>query len=159
MDSPKILQWEQFCPRARSAFELVNARPWWRLWCGMADRPRHAAGIRPRASGVKDGEKVVGLIHIGPARPTPPDRLRPDIAAKTTFLRMILRAFSILRRPLRPRIPGVGRWGRLTLLLFAALQTGAFWAIRNLAPETLSRLVYAVPGAGLVPEPASSCFR
>lgn len=50
---------------------------------------------------------------------------------------MILRAlFLAFGDLLRPRILGVVALGvGLTLLLFAALQAGAFWAIRNLAPR------------------------
>ncbi len=61
---------------------------------------------------------------------------------------MILRAlFLAFGDLLRPRILGAVALGvGLTLLLFAALQAGAFWAIRNLAPETLS-----LPWLGAVP--------
>lgn len=61
---------------------------------------------------------------------------------------MILRAlFLAWGDLLRPRIFGVVMLGiGLTLLLFVALQAGAFWAIRNFAPETLS-----LPWIGAVP--------
>ena len=61
---------------------------------------------------------------------------------------MILRAlFLAFGDLLRPRILGAVALGvGLTLLLFAALQAGAFWTIRNLAPETLS-----LPWLGAVP--------
>ena len=61
---------------------------------------------------------------------------------------MILRAlFLAWGDLLRPRIFGVVALGiGLTILLFVALQAGAFWAIRNFAPETLS-----LPWIGAVP--------
>ncbi len=66
--------------------ELVNAAlaaGYGAAWLtGPATQPEFARAHL----GVKDGEKVVGLIHIGQRGPTPPDRPRPDIAAKTTFL-------------------------------------------------------------------------
>ncbi|SIQ31187.1 Uncharacterized protein involved in cysteine biosynthesis [Paracoccus thiocyanatus] len=61
-----------------------------------------------------------------------------------TALRALLLAWGDL---LRPRILGVVLLGvALTLLLFVALQAGAFWAIRALAPERLS-----LPWIGAVP--------
>ena len=61
---------------------------------------------------------------------------------------MILRAlFLAWGDLLRPRIFGVVALGvGLTLLLFVMLQAGAFWAIRNFAPETLT-----LPWLGAVP--------
>ena len=61
---------------------------------------------------------------------------------------MILRAlFLAWGDLLRPRIFGVVALGiGLTILLFVALQAGAFWAIGNFAPETLS-----LPWIGAVP--------
>lgn len=62
-------------------------------------------------------------------------------------LRALLLAWGDL---LHPRILGVVALGvGLTLLLFVALQAAAFWAIRLLAPETLSLpWIGAVPLAG-----------
>lgn len=61
---------------------------------------------------------------------------------------MILRAlFLAWGDLLRPRIFGVVALGvGLTLLLFVALQAGTFWAVRSLAPETLT-----LPWIGAVP--------
>ncbi|MFO1140462.1 MAG: nitroreductase family protein [Paracoccus sp. (in: a-proteobacteria)] len=86
VDSPKIPQWEQFLSSGAVCLELVNAAlaaGYGAAWLtGPATQPEFARAHL----GVKDGEKVVGLIHIGRRGPTPPDRPRPDIAAKTTFL-------------------------------------------------------------------------
>ena len=86
VDSPKIPQWEQFLASGAVCLELVNAAlaaGYGAAWLtGPATQPEFARAHL----GVKDGEKVVGLIHIGRRGPTPPDRPRPDIAAKTTFL-------------------------------------------------------------------------
>lgn len=85
VDSPKIPQWEHPSSGA-VCLELVNAAlaaGYGAAWLtGPATQPEFARAHL----GVKDGEKVVGLIHIGRRGPTPPDRPRPDIAAKTTFL-------------------------------------------------------------------------
>lgn len=59
-------------------------------------------------------------------------------------IRALLLAWGDL---LRPRIFGVVALGvTLTLVLFVALQAGAFWAIRAFAPETLT-----LPWIGTVP--------
>ncbi len=49
---------------------------------GPAAEPEFA---RPHL-GIGEGERIVGLVHIGQRGPTPPERPRPDVAAKTTFL-------------------------------------------------------------------------
>lgn len=41
---------------------------------------------RPDLFGAKDGERVAGIIHIGTQTATPPERPRPDVAAKTTWV-------------------------------------------------------------------------
>ena len=86
VDSPKIPEWEQFLSAGAVCLGLVNAAlaaGYGAAWLsGPATQPEFAQahlGTTPR-------ERVVGLIHIGQRGTTPPDRPRPDIAAKTVFL-------------------------------------------------------------------------
>lgn len=85
-DSPKIPQWEQFLSAGAVCLELVNAAlaaGYGAAWLtGPAAQPEFAQ----MHLGVAASERVVGLVHIGRRGNTPPDRPRPDIAAKTTFL-------------------------------------------------------------------------
>ena len=86
VDSPKIPQWEQFLSSGAVCLELVNAAlaaGYGAAWLtGPATQPAFAQA----QLGIHEGEQVVGLIHLGQRGATPPDRPRPDIAAKTTFL-------------------------------------------------------------------------
>ena len=86
VDSPKVPQWEQFLSAGAVCLELVNAAlaaGYGAAWLtGPATQPAFAQA----QLGVQDGEQVVGLIHIGQRGATPPDRPRPDIASKTSFL-------------------------------------------------------------------------
>lgn len=87
VDSPKIPRWEQFLSAGAVCLELVNAAlaaGYGAAWLtGLAAQAEFAQAHL----GVSPDERVVGLIHIGQRGNTPPDRPRPDIAAKTTFLK------------------------------------------------------------------------
>ena len=86
VDSPKIPQWEQFLSAGAVCLELVNAALAAGYGAAWLTGPAAQPGFAQAQLGVQDGEQVVGLIHIGQRGATPPDRPRPDIAAKTTFL-------------------------------------------------------------------------
>jgi len=86
VDSPKIPQWEQFLSAGAVCLELLNAAlaaGFGAAWLtGPAAQPEFAEAHL----GIGEGERITGLIHIGQRGATPPDRPRPDVAAKTTFL-------------------------------------------------------------------------
>ncbi|WP_199260053.1 nitroreductase family protein [Paracoccus binzhouensis] len=86
VESPKIPEWEQFLSAGAVCLELLNAAlaaGYGAAWLtGPAAQPDFARAHL----GIGAGERVVGLIHIGRRGATPPDRPRPDVAAKTTFL-------------------------------------------------------------------------
>ena len=85
--SDKVPEWEQFLSAGAVCLGLVNAAlasGYGASWLtGVAADPAFAHAHL----GLTEGERIAGLIHIG-ARPAaaPPDRPRPDIAAKTTVL-------------------------------------------------------------------------
>lgn len=86
VDSPKVPEWEQFLSSGAVCLELVNAAlaaGYGAAWLtGPAAQPEFARAHL----GVTGDERVVGLIHIGQRGAAPPERPRPDIAAKTVFL-------------------------------------------------------------------------
>ncbi|MFV0386734.1 nitroreductase [Paracoccus sp. (in: a-proteobacteria)] len=85
--SDKIPEWEQILSAGAVCLGLVNAAlasGWGAAWLtGFAalnpDFGRAHLGVQP-------DERVAGLIHIGSRGATPPERPRPDIAAKTSWL-------------------------------------------------------------------------
>lgn len=84
--SPKIPEWEQFLSAGAVCLELLNAAlaaGWGAAWLtGYPAQPAFAGAHL----GLTEGERIVGLVHIGQRGSTPPDRPRPDVAAKTVFL-------------------------------------------------------------------------
>lgn len=86
VDSPKVPEWEQFLSAGAVCLELVNTA----LAAGFGAAWLTGPATQPAFSGphlgVGQAEKVVGLIHIGQRGDAPPDRPRPDLAAKTVFL-------------------------------------------------------------------------
>lgn len=84
--SDKIPEWEQVLSSGAVCVSLVNAAlaaGYGAAWLtGPACRPEFAQAHL----GVQPGEQVVGLIHIGQRGATPPERPRPVIADKITFL-------------------------------------------------------------------------
>lgn len=85
--SEKIPDWEQFLSAGAVCLGLVNAAlasGWGAAWLtGFASMNQ---GFAQTHLGLTPAERVVGLIHIGTRGETPPERPRPDIAAKTSYL-------------------------------------------------------------------------
>lgn len=84
--SDKVPEWEQRLSAGALCLGLVNAAlasGWGAAWLSG---PMTAGDFAQRHLGLAAGESLVGLVHIGTAQATPPDRPRPDIAAKTTVL-------------------------------------------------------------------------
>lgn len=85
--SEKIPEWEQVLSSGAVCLGLVNAAlasGWGAAWLtGFAAMNQTFAQTH---MGLTAGERIVGLIHIGTRGETPPERPRPDIAAKTTYL-------------------------------------------------------------------------
>ncbi|MFT4014257.1 MAG: nitroreductase [Paracoccus sp. (in: a-proteobacteria)] len=86
VESPKIPEWEQFLSSGAVCLGLVNAAlalgygaAWLTGPAAQADFARAHLDLAPH-------ERIVGLVHIGQRGATPPERPRPDIAAKTRFL-------------------------------------------------------------------------
>ncbi|RDW13943.1 nitroreductase family protein [Paracoccus thiocyanatus] len=86
VESAKVPRWEQFLSAGAVCLGLVNAAlaaGYGAAWLtGPAAEPDFAGAHL----GVGPDERVVGLVHIGQRGPTPPDRPRPDVAARTSFL-------------------------------------------------------------------------
>lgn len=83
---PKIPEWEQELSAGAVCMNLVTAATamgfgasWLTGW--QSYDPRFLALL-----GVKDGERVAGLIHIGTPKETPADRPRPALADIVTAL-------------------------------------------------------------------------
>ena len=86
VDSPKVPQWEQVLSAGALCLGLVNAAlasGWGAAWLtghAALDQEFGRAHL-----GLSASERVAGLIHIGTRGDTPPERPRPDIAAKTEW--------------------------------------------------------------------------
>ena len=76
--SPKLRSRLMFSANTRNVVPLTLAAS----STGPAAQPEFARAHL----GVTGDERVVGLIHIGQRGAAPPERPRPDIAAKTVFL-------------------------------------------------------------------------
>lgn len=87
VESAKIPQWEQVLSAGAVCLGLVNAAlasGWGAAWLtGFAAINESFAR---RHLGLEDGERLAGLVHIGTRSQTPPERPRPDISAKTSWL-------------------------------------------------------------------------
>ncbi|MDT1062911.1 nitroreductase [Paracoccus sp. CPCC 101403] len=86
VDSPKIPQWEQFLSAGAVCLELLNAALAAGYGAAWLTGPATAPEFAQAHLGIAEGERIVGLIHIGQRGTAPSDRPRPDIAAKTVFL-------------------------------------------------------------------------
>ncbi len=86
VESPKVPEWEQFLSAGAVCLELVNAALAAGFGAAWLTGPAAQPGFATAHLGLTAGEKLVGLIHIGRRGNTPPDRPRPDVAAKTVFL-------------------------------------------------------------------------
>lgn len=85
--SAKIPAWEQILSAGAVCLGLVNAAlaaGWGAAW--LTGFAALNDGFARAHLGLQDGERIAGLIHIGTRGETPPERPRPDIAAKTSFL-------------------------------------------------------------------------
>lgn len=86
VDSPKIPRWEQELSAGAVCLSLLNAAlaaGWGAAWLSG---PATDAEFSAAHLGVGEGERVVGMIHIGSRTGDVPDRPRPDVPAKTVFL-------------------------------------------------------------------------
>lgn len=86
-ESAKVPRFEQVLSAGAACLNLVNAalaQGWGAVWLTtwMADDREFAT----QAFGLQGDEFIAGLIHIGTATGTPPDRKRPDIDAITRWL-------------------------------------------------------------------------
>ncbi|MBB1492443.1 MULTISPECIES: nitroreductase family protein [unclassified Paracoccus (in: a-proteobacteria)] len=85
-DSPKVPQWEQEMSAGAVCLSLLNAAlaaGWGAAWLsGPATDPDFARSYL----GIGRNERIVGLVHIGSRTGDVPDRPRPDVAARTSFL-------------------------------------------------------------------------
>ncbi|MDN3710912.1 nitroreductase family protein [Paracoccus cavernae] len=86
VESPKIPEWEQFLSAGAVCLSLVNAAlaaGYGAAWLtGPASHPDFAT----RHFDLAPQERIAGLVHIGQRGETPPERPRPDLAAKVSFL-------------------------------------------------------------------------
>lgn len=86
VDSPKVPEWEQVLSAGAVCLGLVNAAlasGWGAAW--LTGWAALDPGFGRAHLGLAPQERVAGLIHIGTRGATPPERPRPDIAAKTTW--------------------------------------------------------------------------
>ncbi|MBK4217061.1 nitroreductase [Paracoccus caeni] len=87
VESPKVPQWEQFLSAGAVCLGLVNAAlasGWGAAWLtGLValDQDFGRAHL-----GLGAEERIVGMVHIGSRGDTPPERPRPDVTARTTWL-------------------------------------------------------------------------
>lgn len=85
--SDKIPEWEQFLSAGAVCLSLVNAAlasGWGASWItGFAALNE---GFGKAHLGLRAGERIIGFVHIGTRDTTPPERPRPDIKAKTSYL-------------------------------------------------------------------------
>lgn len=87
VDSPKIPEWEQILSAGNVCLQLVNAALAAGFGAAWLTGPASQRAFAEPNLGISAQERIVGLIHIGQRGDNaPPDRPRPDIAAKTTFL-------------------------------------------------------------------------
>ena len=86
VNSAKIPLWEQEMSAAAVCLSLLNAAlgaGWGAAWLSG---PATDAAFSTAHLGVREGERVVGMIHIGSRTGEVPDRPRPDVPSKTVFL-------------------------------------------------------------------------
>ena len=85
--SDKIPRIEQIHSAGAVCLALLNgalASGWGANW--LTGWASHDAEFCAQGLGLRDGETVAGLIHIGTETATPPDRPRPDLDAITTWV-------------------------------------------------------------------------
>ncbi len=85
--SPKVPEWEQFLSTGAVCLGLVNAAlasGWGAAW--LTGFAALHPGFAQAHLGLSADERLAGLVHIGTRGATPPERPRPDVAARTTWL-------------------------------------------------------------------------
>jgi len=85
--SEKVPQIEQVYSAGAVCLALLNAAlasGWGANW--LSGWASHDRAFVETGLGLAPHENVAGLIHIGTERVTPPERPRPDLAAKTTWM-------------------------------------------------------------------------
>lgn len=85
--SDKVPQWEQLLSAGAVCLGLVNAAlasGWGAAW--LTGPAVLDEGFGRAHLGLSGSERIVGLVHLGSRGDTPPERPRPDVAAKTTWL-------------------------------------------------------------------------
>ncbi|PRY92563.1 nitroreductase [Hasllibacter halocynthiae] len=66
-----------------SLLNAALAAGWGANW--LSGWPAHDRDLMARHLGLAPGERVAGIVHIGTARSAPPERPRPDLAAKVEW--------------------------------------------------------------------------
>lgn len=87
VESEKIPVIEQTYSAGAVCLALLNAAlasGWGANW--LSGWPSHDRGFVTDGLGLAAHERVAGIIHIGTERAAPPDRPRPDITQKTTWI-------------------------------------------------------------------------
>lgn len=85
--SEKVPEIEQVYSAGAVCLALLNAAlaaGWGANW--LSGWASHDAGFCAEALGLAPSERIAGFIHIGTETSAPPDRPRPDLAAKTLWL-------------------------------------------------------------------------
>ena len=86
--SEKIPEIEQTYSAGAACLALLNASlasGWGANW--LSGWPSHDRKFVEECLGLTPSEKVAGIIHIGTEGAVPPERPRPDVAAKTSWIR------------------------------------------------------------------------
>ena len=86
VSSPKVPEWEQFLSAGAVCLGLVNAALAAGYGAAWLTGPAAQQDFAQAHLGLAPHERIAGLVHIGQRGATPPERPRPDIAAKTQFL-------------------------------------------------------------------------
>ncbi len=87
IDHPDVPEVEQVLSAGAVCLALLNAAlasGWGANW--LTGPMAFDAGFLQSGLGVKPPEFVAGFIHIGTAKSIPPDRPRPDMVVKTTWV-------------------------------------------------------------------------
>ncbi|SEO04223.1 nitroreductase family protein [Palleronia pelagia] len=87
VESPKIPQMEQTLSAGAVCLQLLNAAlaaGWGANW--LSGWASHDADFARQGLDLAEGEWIAGLIHIGTETSAPPERPRPDLAAKVSWL-------------------------------------------------------------------------
>ena len=85
--SEKVPAIEQSYSAGAVCLSLLNAAlaaGWGANW--LSGWASHDRGFCKEAFDLADNERIAGLIHIATERAVPPERPRPDLAAKTTWV-------------------------------------------------------------------------